>query len=70
VYALPQSSLHSFMLSPFSYSYTDLGRPFPSDPTKQMFPPSHLMTETDTLSEMLCSLDLRIPEDGTSPKTQ
>jgi hypothetical protein len=32
--------------------------------------PSHLRPETDSVSETLCSLVFRIPDDGQSPKTQ
>jgi hypothetical protein len=31
--------------------------------------PPHLRTETDPVSEMLCFLVFRIPDDGPSPKT-
>jgi hypothetical protein len=30
----------------------------------------HLRTETDPVSETLCSLVFRIPDDGQNPKTQ
>jgi hypothetical protein len=32
--------------------------------------PNHLRTETDAVSETLCFLIFRIPDDGQSPETQ
>jgi hypothetical protein len=39
-------------------------------PSRVGFYPSHLRTETDPVSETLCFLAYRIPDDGQSPETQ
>jgi hypothetical protein len=40
------------------------------DQTEQLSPSSHLRTDTDPVSEALCFLVFRIPDDGQSPETQ
>jgi hypothetical protein len=41
-----------------------------SGPQQSKCLPPHLRTNTDPVSEMLCSLVSRIPDDGRTPKTQ
>jgi hypothetical protein len=43
---------------------------FLKDRTEWMSPSPHLKTETDPVSERLCSTVLRIPDDGQSPEPQ
>jgi hypothetical protein len=43
---------------------------YPSNLKIEVFPPTHLRMETDPVSETLCFLVPRIPDDGKSPKTQ
>jgi hypothetical protein len=55
----------------FSYlctcSYTGMGHPVIEVLTQlNRFLPPHLMTETDPVSEILCSVVLRIPDGGQS----
>jgi hypothetical protein len=46
----------------------DRGYLFLRDPTESVTP-TRLRTETDPVSEMLCSLLIRMPDDGQIPKT-
>jgi hypothetical protein len=43
---------------------------FLRDPTEQMPPSPHVKMETDPVSETLCFLVFRIPDDGPSPEAQ
>jgi hypothetical protein len=43
---------------------------FLRNPTQQVSPPTQPRTEKDQVSETLCSLVFRIPDDGWCPKTQ
>jgi hypothetical protein len=45
-------------------------KPFPNSDLLDLYVPPHLKAETGPVSEMLCSLDFKIPDDGQSPKIQ
>jgi hypothetical protein len=49
---------------------SDWGYYFLMGLTEWVSPSSHRMKETDLVSETLCFLVFRIPDDGHSPKTQ
>jgi hypothetical protein len=81
--ASPQFLLHIFLLSPFYKvwshrflyicSYTNMGCPVIEGSSfkgtqQNGCLPTHLRTETDSVSETLCSLVFRIPHNGQSKK--